>query len=284
MSELRNEIQKQIKLASYGEAGEKNIAFELKNSGMDMYILHDIYLEYGDMSAQIDYLIITRKCNFVIECKNLIGNIEIDSQGNFIRTYELFEKKVKEGIYSPITQNERHLNVLKNVRKNGKSNFITKTAFEHFFDDYYKSLIVLANPKTYLNSKYAKKDIKDKVIRADQLITKISQINAESRNPVLTNDEMLDLGNFFLSANKPERSDYIKKYIEFVKEIENCHATAKNTENIKKPLDNMIEPNEKKCPKCGARLILRTATKGNNIGKKFYGCVAFPNCRYVENI
>ena len=54
---IKEEIDKQIKLASYGEAGEKNIAFELKNSGLDMYILHDIYLEQDDLSAQIDYLL-----------------------------------------------------------------------------------------------------------------------------------------------------------------------------------------------------------------------------------
>lgn len=101
--ELKKEIEKQIKLASYGSVGEQNIAYELKNSGMDMYILHDIYLEYEDLSAQIDYIIITRKKVFIIESKNLIGNIEIDSQGNFIRTYEMFGKKIKEGIYSPVT-------------------------------------------------------------------------------------------------------------------------------------------------------------------------------------
>lgn len=105
--ELKQEIQKQIKLASYGAIGEQNIAYELKNSGMDMYILHDIYLEHEDLTAQIDYIIITRKKIFIIECKNLIGNIEIDSQGNFIRTYEMFGKKVKEGIYSPVTQNQQ---------------------------------------------------------------------------------------------------------------------------------------------------------------------------------
>lgn len=143
--ELKAEIQKQIKLASYGELGEKNISFELKNSGMDMYILHDIYLEYGDLSAQIDYLVITRKHIFVIECKNLIGNIEIDYQGNFIRTYEMFGKKVKEGIYSPITQNQRHLEVIKQVRKEAKGNFIMKAALEYFFSDSYKPLVVLAN-------------------------------------------------------------------------------------------------------------------------------------------
>lgn len=35
--ELKKEIEKQIKLASYGSVGERNIAYELKNSGMDMY-------------------------------------------------------------------------------------------------------------------------------------------------------------------------------------------------------------------------------------------------------
>lgn len=49
--DLKKEIELQIKLASYGEMGEKNIAFELKNSGIDMYILHDIYLEFEDLSA-----------------------------------------------------------------------------------------------------------------------------------------------------------------------------------------------------------------------------------------
>lgn len=71
--DLKNKIDEQIKLARYGIAGENNIAFELKNSGIDMYILHDIYLEYEDLSAQIDYMIFTRKHIYVIECKNLIG-------------------------------------------------------------------------------------------------------------------------------------------------------------------------------------------------------------------
>jgi hypothetical protein len=94
---LKKEIDKQIKLASYGELGENNIIFELKNSGIDMYVLRDIYMEYGGMSAQIDFIIITRKVILVIECKNLIGNIEIDNGGNFIRSYDLFISKNQGG-------------------------------------------------------------------------------------------------------------------------------------------------------------------------------------------
>ena len=110
---LKEEIEKQITIAEYGVKGEESIAFELKNSGIDMFILQDIYLEYKDLSAQIDYIIITRKRIYILECKNLIGDIEINSNGDFIRTYQLKGKKIKEGIYSPITQNARHLQILK---------------------------------------------------------------------------------------------------------------------------------------------------------------------------
>ena len=173
---LKQEIEKQIAYTQYGLIGESNIAFELKNSNMDMYILHDIYLECDDLSAQIDYIIITRKRIYVIECKNLIGNIEVNNRGEFTRTYELLGKKIKEGIYSPITQNERHLNVLKARGLQSKTNIISKTLFEKSFDENYKSLVVLANLKTVLNVKYATKDIKEKIVRADQLISKIKEM------------------------------------------------------------------------------------------------------------
>jgi hypothetical protein len=35
------------------------------------------------------------------------------------------------------------------------------------------------------------------------------------------------------------------------------------------------------CPACGAEMILRTARRGDNAGKQFYGCSNFPACREV---
>lgn len=72
-----------------------------------MYILHDIYLENGDLSAQIEYIVFTKKICFVIECKNLYGDIEINSSGDFIQATEFAGTKKNEFIYSPITQNKR---------------------------------------------------------------------------------------------------------------------------------------------------------------------------------
>lgn len=209
--DVREEIEKQIKVTTYGEMGENNVAFELKNSGMDMYILRDIYLEYGELSAQIDYLVITRKHVYIIECKNLIGNIEIDNMGNFIRSYEYGNRKVKEGFYSPITQNERHLLVIKNLRGESHTNFLAQKRFENSFANTYKSIVVLANPKTILNAKYAKKEVKQKVIRLDQLIAHIKAVDAAEDYSFKT-DDMLSLAQFFLEAKKEKKTDYLKKY------------------------------------------------------------------------
>ena len=73
------ELEKKARLIQYGIEGEENILFELKNSHFPMYVLHDIYMVDHDLSAQIDYIIITPSMVYFIECKNLIGTIMIDS-------------------------------------------------------------------------------------------------------------------------------------------------------------------------------------------------------------
>ena len=57
---------------------------------------------------------------YFIECKNLIGTIMIDSMGSFTREYTYNGKIIKEGIYSPITQNQRHLELYKMLREKDK--------------------------------------------------------------------------------------------------------------------------------------------------------------------
>jgi len=42
--------------------------------------------------------------------------------------------------------------------------------------------------------------------------------------------------------------------------------------------------NTKACPKCGSSMMAREVKKGQNIGKKFFGCSGFPKCRYTIEI
>ena len=41
-----------------------------------------------------------------------------------------------------------------------KKGMLSKKIFEKYFYDNYQSLVVLANPRSILNNKYAKKDVK----------------------------------------------------------------------------------------------------------------------------
>lgn len=216
---LKAKIQKEISITRAGIQGEENILYELRNSGMDLYVLHDIYLEEGDLNAQIDFFIVTQKLCFVLECKNLYGNIEIDNKGNFIRTLEYGGKKHQEGIYSPITQNERHMNVIRAKCLKGKT-FLGRAMVNRSFDSTYQSLVVLANPKTILYDRYAKKEIKDRVIRADQLIAVIRQMNDACRDGSYTKKAMRELARDMLSKNIEERKDYFQKFEELAAEAE----------------------------------------------------------------
>jgi len=41
---------------------------------------------------------------------------------------------------------------------------------------------------------------------------------------------------------------------------------------------------DKMCPKCGAQMVLRTATKGSNVGAEFWGCSKYPDCRQTMRV
>lgn len=98
--------------------------------------------------------------------KNLYGDIEINNSGDFIRTMEFGGRKKKEGIYSPITQNQRHLDLIEMISSQNNSIF-TQFLAKNSGGDSNKSVVVLSNPRTVLNAKFAKKEVKEKVIRAD---------------------------------------------------------------------------------------------------------------------
>ncbi len=294
-SELAQKIEKEIIITKAGILGEEQILFELKNSGMDLVVIHDIYIEDPEGNgAQIDFLVVTPYVNVFIECKNLFGNIEINSKGDFIRTMQFGKKFTKEGIYSPVTQNERHLRVFKECRRATKG-LLGGALFEKQFDKYNKSLIVLANPKTVVNDKYAPENIKKQVIRADQLITVLKELKSDVK---ASKKEILEYANKFLAMNVEGRTDYYAKYEELEKELDNQAAEEAITTPAELPqsdapedkaLDVVSDTNEvaqevKTCPRCGKELVLRTATKGEHQGKQFWGCSGFPKCRYIENI
>ena len=307
-NELASVIDKEIAITKAGLAGEDAILFELKNSGMDLVVLHDLYIETSDgRGAQIDFLVITPYVNVLIECKNLFGNIEINSKGNFVRSFSYRGRWIKEGIYSPITQNERHLAVFKDCRSEGK-NALLRFAMSKNFDLYNRSLVVLANPKTLINDRFAPKEVKQKVIRGDQLVATLKGMKSDLKR---SKRDMISIGEKYLALNRNERKEYHIKYQELLDQIRKNETDSDSSFTVNpvsidpgdrapaaevkqneaeitsdsqlSPFGAIMSDDSLVCPWCGRELVLRTAKKGSNAGKEFYGCSGFPKCRYIKN-
>ena len=212
-------LKLKLKQLEYGLKGEESIIYELKNSHIPMYILHDINLEYLGFKCQIDYIIVTRNFIYVIESKNLYGNIKIDYKGNFIRSFKLNDKDYSEGIYSPIEQNEKHLDLLKFIGYENKK-MIDKVIFDKLFYKYYKSLIILSNPNTILDDKEASYDIKNKIIKIDRLISYIKEENRNTNNN-FSDKEMFNFANSILLKHQEPFICYDIIYKDYLNEKDN---------------------------------------------------------------
>lgn len=49
-------------------------------------------------------------------------------------------------------------------------------------------------------------------------------------------------------------------------------------------VDDIEEIKEPFCPKCGSKMVLRTARQGRYAGSNFWGCSQFPKCKSIINI
>ena len=111
----KEEIEDEIYFIRAGAKGEKDAAyhidFELKGTE-NWAIIHDLRIEHKDRVAQIDHLLISLFLDiFVIESKNFTTSIRINDEGEF----QVQSRHGWRGMRSPVEQNNRHADVLKNL-------------------------------------------------------------------------------------------------------------------------------------------------------------------------
>lgn len=115
-----------------GLYGEKLTVFELELcifAGYKGNILHNLEIEVGNRTIQIDVLFITQKGIFVIESKNYSGSVfGAECQNKWtLRTH-------KKGyhFYNPVTQNQTHINTLSRIIRSPR--FFSLVAFSERCD------------------------------------------------------------------------------------------------------------------------------------------------------
>ena len=211
-------LLEELYMVKKGLAGENEIKYQLEKSNLGLFVLRDVNLEYENLKAQIDFIVITKMYCYFIECKNLIGNITINDNGDFIREFIIDNKKYKKGMYSPLRQVEAQRDVYKKIWNNQLSsnkfiNFVRRSLSEKNFTDTHRVLVVAANHETIINTKCAPDEVKNKVIRADNLIKKITEdLNESDKTLWDSKNSMEDWANTFLSLNVDINVDYYNYY------------------------------------------------------------------------
>lgn len=237
LEELKNKnpnnknITQQLYMAQKGLEGENEIIYQLKKSNIGMFILHDVNLVYEDLKAQIDFIVITPWCCYFIECKNLIGNISVNEKGDFIREYSFKGHKVKKGMESPYRQVQAQRDVYKKIwlKLQGK---LKGFLFERNFESFHRVLVVAANGENILNTKYAPKEMKNNIIKADALIRKLEYDRDHSDRDLWDNKKSMEQwANHFIKLN-------VEKEENFENVFEDCEdkVESSNTDILKERL------------------------------------------------
>lgn len=182
-----------------GIAGEKQLMYHLSKANVGMYVLRDVNFAYEGLKAQVDFIVVTSHHCYFIECKNHKTNaIHVDQYGNFEYSKMQGKKAVRIGVKSPITQVKEQFEVFKKICL--KEN-------EKFKDDYFKTLVVFTDPENKIRKDNARKDIKYRVLKVDNLISQIEYDEKHFTGNKYTKEQMKQIAENILDKNvdiKPE--------------------------------------------------------------------------------
>ena len=229
------DLLSELYIIKKGLDGENEIAYQLKKAHIGMYVLRDIKVKHEDLTAQIDYVIITPTFDYYIECKNLVGNITVTDKGDFIREFTVNGRKTKKGMYSPLRQVEAQREVLRKVWESKTPTLIKFLASKNF-EHYRRVLVVAANQDTILNTNKAPKDMKYKILRADALVRQIEyDLKHKGDNEIsYSKNDMEKTAQWYIDISYNEDInyyDYYKEKFSLTSNNDNPSSIQKNNTN-----------------------------------------------------
>lgn len=249
--------------------------------------LFNVYIpkENGE-TTEIDVLMISTKGIFVFESKNYSGWIFGNEwQKKWYQTLPQGRgKSHKEEFYNPIMQNRSHISHLKA--------FLGEDLPMH-------SVIVFSERCTLKNVQVKSADIN--VIKRSNVLSVVENIYNRETQTLIAPDEVEKIYSKLFSLTQVDektKQEHIKNINSKKESLQTNIAKDNLTDSVaiavtatgekvsesqQQSNDDNVSISVKLCPRCGSELVLRKATKGANAGKSFYGCSAFPKCRYIEN-
>lgn len=235
-----------------------NLCIRLFLDKREYRLLKDVTLPTPQGSTQIDHVIVSRFGLFVIETKNMKGWI-FGNPTQKSWTQQIYRRK--HSFQNPLHQNHLHMMTLKSLL--GLS------------DNQLHSVIFFIGDCTF------KTPMPDNVMNRG-LIRYVKGITT----PVLAENEVALVVDTIQQGRLAANWQTHRQHVAQLKarhgktptkpvpaSVPSAHHPAPPTAiypaNLQSPM----------CPRCGNPMVLRTAGRGDNKGKPFWGCREFPTCR-----
>ena len=241
-----------------GEALTEEVLERFEKYNYDIYgkTIRNVYIPKSETeTTEIDVMYITARGIFVLESKNYSGWIfgrENDSYWTATLPAGI-GRSIKNKFYNPLKQNENHIRYLREYLKQ----YFPNKDFKIF------SIIVFSDR---CELKSIPETSNHFIIQRSELFKTVKDI-LEKEELSLTNVQVDDI---HIYLERLTQVDYEKKKA--------------HIENIRSQYLSKSEEENLICPICGNKLVIRTAKRGERAGKKFYGCIAYPQCGYIKNI
>lgn len=203
-------------------------------------------------TTEIDVVLLHESGIYVFESKNYSGWIfGTETQKYWTQTLPTGKgRSQKTKFYNPIFQNKGHIKWLQQ--------FLGDQPLPLY------SYIVFSDRCTLKNITLTSGQ--HSVVNRYHLLREVKKNSAKKGTPL--SKEKID--ELFQKLYPLSQADEVKK----ITHIENIE---------KKKSENNTNQN-RNCPRCGGKLLMRTALKGKRQGKTFLGCSNYPKCRYIQNL
>ncbi len=182
--ERQDKIKNRIQNCDRGYKGEKKVRKKLKNCKGDMFVIYGLYFDFQInnyyVNTQIDYLLITQKNFYILECKDWKNDIGIDKFQNF---YLIFPSEPSKRIASPFEQLGRQVETVRKLISKQNGSIWNKMVIRHIFRKNCKPVLVLTNDgeRLYMDDEKTAKP----VVHLDHLADYIHKTEKRTKNGVL---------------------------------------------------------------------------------------------------
>ena len=226
-----------------GEAYIHNVLMQLSD---EYTIIDDVILLTEHGTTQIDHVVVSRYGIFVVETKDYGGWIfGGENQRQWTQSFRTRWGADKYRFQNPIRQNWRHIYTMSDLLKIPRRYFFNVVAFcgdGEFMTEMPENVMYSADLARYIRSF-------DRPLLSEAMVEKVC----------------LAIGAWDMSLGDERKASHVA----------NLRASHDAVQ-----LSVSCERGELKCPKCGAKMVLRHRKSD---GAPFYGCSQYPKCKGIRN-